>query len=252
MIKTCITCKKKFETPFWRHQKFCSRNCANSPGSHAPNWRGGKVEKVCFYCGKIFMVRKYREQNAKYCSRSCNTSSKTGVNAPHWKGGGIQKKCPQCEKPFFTKRALFSRSKYCSRECQNTARTKRTAVPCPTCGTIRMLRDSELKRGRVFCGMRCYRLHRPTSIESAIRDELTKRNIYFVPEYKIKRWSIDIFIPSSAIAIECDGEYWHRDKTRDERKDIFLQKNGIKVFRFAEKEIRESPSRCVDTIIHFI
>lgn len=57
--------------------------------------------------------------------------------------------------------------------------------------------------------------------------------------YRFKNNShIDIFIPSKNIGIEYDGPK-HKtpiQKARDERKNIFLQKMGIKLYRVIESE----------------
>lgn len=57
--------------------------------------------------------------------------------------------------------------------------------------------------------------------------------------YRLKNNShIDIFIPSKNVGIEYDGPK-HKtpiQKARDERKNIFLQKMGVKLYRVIESE----------------
>lgn len=100
--------------------------------------------------------------------------------------------------------------------------------------------------------MQCYRLHRPTSIEITIQNKLRSAGVIFIPEYKIGRWSIDIFVQKHNVAIECDGEYWHRDSERDKRKDKYLKSIGIRVIRLPEKDIRNNPDKCVQSILSII
>jgi very-short-patch-repair endonuclease/endogenous inhibitor of DNA gyrase (YacG/DUF329 family) len=243
---TCNKCGKVFIFPAWRKtRKYCSRKCSNAPGEYASNWQGGGKKSICINCGKIFIQENYL--NKKLCSHSCQNGS-YGAN---WQGGNINRICQYCGKVFYAKKSDNYRRKYCSKLCHNNARVKRTPVPCPTCGTIRQIRDSDIKRRRYFCDTHCYRLHRPTSIELTIRNKLTDLGIEFIPEYKIGRWSIDIYIPSASLAIECDGSYWHKitkNGDRDIRKDNYLINNNIQVIRFPEEEIRNNLDHC----IHFI
>ena len=51
-------------------------------------------------------------------------------------------------------------------------------------------------------------------------------------------FEIDIFIPSIALAIEHDGEYWHKDKARlDDRKTKRLDILGIRLYRLKESSV---------------
>jgi hypothetical protein len=40
-------------------------------GSESRLWRGGKLEKKCSYCSKLFAVKRNRDKTAKYCSMPC-------------------------------------------------------------------------------------------------------------------------------------------------------------------------------------
>lgn len=209
------------------------------------------IDKTCEYCGITFSRPSWRQNKKRFCSTVCAQKFMYGVNSANWKGGNVERKCLFCEKEFFTKKAHVSKGKglYCSKNCFDKARTKRTNIPCPTCGKIRNLRDSEINRGRFFCNQKCYRLHHPTSIESKIRNYLAGIGIEFIPEHKINRWSIDIFIPSQNLAIECDGDYWHKKtKDRDARKDKILREYGITVLRLTETDITKNMKYCEGVI----
>ena len=55
-------------------------------------------------------------------------------------------------------------------------------------------------------------------------------------------FEIDIFVPSIALAIEHDGEFWHKDKRElDLKKTERLEKLGIRLYRF-----KESDRNCVE------
>ena len=48
--------------------------------------------------------------------------------------------------------------------------------------------------------------------------------------------SIDIFIPSMSIAIEYDGQAWHKNIERDEIKNSLCAENGVRLIRIREPE----------------
>lgn len=63
----------------------------------------------------------------------------------------------------------------------------------------------------------------------------------------LERMELDIYIPSIKLAIEYDGEAWHRKNTikREERKYQLCKENGIKLIRLREK-MPEFPSSIAD------
>ena len=53
-------------------------------------------------------------------------------------------------------------------------------------------------------------------------------------QYKIGKWTVDIYIPSSKTIIEYDGSYYHNSPTsyeRDTRKSLDVLAQGYKVIR---------------------
>ncbi|WP_170472913.1 zinc-ribbon domain-containing protein [Ruegeria arenilitoris] len=55
--------------------------------------------------------------------------------------------------------------------------------------------------------------------------------------HKIDGVEVDVYLPSLSVAIEYDGDYWHRDKEeKDKKKQTIIQARGIKLFR-----VREAP-----------
>lgn len=67
-----------------------------------------------------------------------------------------------------------------------------------------------------------------------IENLLRLNNINFIHEYKIERYSIDIFLIDYNICLEIDGEYWHkRDDTikKDIKRDNYLRRKGYKIIR---------------------
>lgn len=92
-----------------------------------------------------------------------------------------------------------------------------------------------------------------TSIEIAIENELKNSGEVFIDQFTLLDGLtvVDFFIPSKKIVIYCDGDYWHgKEKVanRDEKQNEALRRNGYKVFRFSEKDIKKSPAECVARI----
>jgi len=56
-----------------------------------------------------------------------------------------------------------------------------------------------------------------------------------IHRYKEKGYELDIYIPSKKIAIEYDGEFYHKNKTKkDLEKNLKCKKDGIKLYRIRE------------------
>ena len=98
-------------------------------------------------------------------------------------------------------------------------------------------------------------MNRPTSIEFIMQNAFQDSGIDFIPEYRIGRWCVDIFLPKYSVAVECDGTYWHSKKStkeRDKRKDIFLIGKGIRVIRLQEAEINSSVDDVMQKVHSFL
>ncbi len=75
-----------------------------------------------------------------------------------------------------------------------------------------------------------------------------------------KRYELDIYIPSLKIAIEYDGEFFHRSvwsknngsQRRDRRKNKLCKHAGIKLLRIREKHFLKDKEKAFQKIIKFI
>jgi hypothetical protein len=54
------------------------------------------VECTCIECNKIFKVKPYKKDSAKFCSRECHSNYKKGKKKGEW----ITKICPSCGSEF--------------------------------------------------------------------------------------------------------------------------------------------------------
>jgi hypothetical protein len=99
-----------------------------------------------------------------------------------------------------------------------------------------------------------------TSIELAVREELTRKGIDFVcnkhlilkdPYGEMVAFKPDILLPDYKIVVECDGDYWHSfedRQTRDAYRDMVFETNGYIVLHFTETEIKKNLSGCGDQV----
>ena len=77
---------------------------------------------------------------------------------------------------------------------------------------------------------------------------LKKYNLEVIQSYKAKGYELDVYIPLRKIAIEYDGYFWHKNKTRkDLEKNTRCQNDGIQLYR-----LREGLSPLNDTSIDYV
>lgn len=115
-----------------------------------------------------------------------------------------------------------------------------------------------------------------TTIENILEDELKRVNINFSKPSQIIQninGSPDFVIPKCRLAIFCDGDFWHgysvkkmkiknnskfweakiwQNIKRDEEVNRNLIKNGWKVLRFWEHDIKSDPDSCILKIREYI
>jgi len=84
-----------------------------------------------------------------------------------------------------------------------------------------------------------------------MQKELKKRNYNFETQFKILTYSTDILLTDYNIIIECDGRYWHdnpKSQERDKQRDIKIEKEGYKILRFWDDEIKKNIKKCMEKI----
>ena len=71
--------------------------------------------------------------------------------------------------------------------------------------------------------------------EYAIAYYLEKYGLDTLHSYRERGYELDVYIPSKRIAIEYDGAYWHKNKTKkDLEKNQKCEEDGIKLYRIRE------------------
>ena len=87
-----------------------------------------------------------------------------------------------------------------------------------------------------------------TGIERKMKEALERESIETFYNYPVSPYYVDFALKSHKIAIECDGEYWHKDKEKDLKRQKEIESKGWTVLRFAEKEIEKDVASCVGEI----
>ncbi len=117
--------------------------------------------------------------------------------------------------------------------------------------------------------------NKDTSIEIMLRKEIWSRGLRYRKNYSGVCGHPDVAFTKYKIAVFCDSEFWHgydwenrktkiqtnrefwiskieRNMQRDREVEVQLRAEGWTVIRFWGKEIKRSPSECVEVICRFI
>jgi very-short-patch-repair endonuclease len=224
----CEHCGKEFK-PKWRTKgRFCSLHC----------WQRARRDRVmvtCQICGREDEVIRSLG-NRKCCSAKCRTE--LIIRAKR-----IIRNCEYCNKEFIPTAYNGTYTRFCSHQCYHTGTRTLADKVCPVCGET----FHPDIRYRKFCSRKCTKVHfwsgGETSIEAKVRDALTELGVAFIPEYRVRRFQIDFFLPDYSIAVEADGTHWHAStKDRDARRDAYLAAKGIRTIRLSEDEINHGRS----------
>lgn len=89
---------------------------------------------------------------------------------------------------------------------------------------------------------------KPTSLERLMAKALTDMEIPFEREVTIGHYRVDFLLRDKKTVIEADGDYWHNNplrKSKDERRDKYLNACGLRVYRAAEWAIKQDAKACV-------
>lgn len=100
--------------------------------------------------------------------------------------------------------------------------------------------SEEEKRVITMPGLLAAKKANPSSIETTVALLLDSLGVAYIPQYRIKRYIVDFFIPSKNLVIECDGDYWHSLPGRvesDRKKDEYLASIGVQILRLPETQI---------------
>ncbi|MEU3452161.1 DUF559 domain-containing protein [Micromonospora sp. NPDC006766] len=178
-----------------------------------------RISKTCPACGKTFAVAVSMSGRYTHCSRACSRSR------------GRDETCARCGRAF--RRSQHETRRHCSEECRRPP----VHITCLHCQRKFRTTPSEATVRR-YCSVECYRAsNAETTIESIVRRNLDDYGVAYQPQAKVGRWTAD-FLIGQRIAVEADGDYWHRLRPDvDRRKNRDLTRRGLSVWRITEAEI---------------
>lgn len=90
-----------------------------------------------------------------------------------------------------------------------------------------------------------------TQPERLVENYLLFNDILYLKQFRYDLGVADFWIPEENIIIECDGEYWHKQPNISKRDSIqtkWLEDNDYIVYRFTDKEIKDSVEECLASI----
>lgn len=80
-----------------------------------------------------------------------------------------------------------------------------------------------------------------------------RKNIEIIPQFKVKNYRLDFYIPSTKIGIEIDSVAFHERNTKqleyERKRHREIEATGIRIVRFAATEIIRNPITCVGDLL---
>ena len=164
---------------------------------------------------------------------------------------------------FISKSKAVHKGKYDYSITHYNGYEKDVEIICPIHGNFRQNADSHLQgHGCQVCNS--------SKLEFEMKEELEKNNIDHISQCNYKRlhWlnkqTLDFYIPSKNIAIECQGKQhfevvdfsgrnkeralkeFNDTKERDERKKHLCEENGVRLLYFTKKKFLKSGNNVID------
>jgi len=175
ILAACDDCGKVRVTSKNYYCGLCSSCCRKGKNSH--NWRGGKVKRICEFCGAEFRITAsvIRIGKGRFCSKKCYVESirKRSMEELNTDlvGGRVKRVCEICSKEFFVTASIARRGlgRFCSQKCYGVlvSRTLKGEKSlwwkggkvkriCEQCGTEFLTKHCLVKVGKgKFCSSSC-------------------------------------------------------------------------------------------------
>ena len=214
------------------------------------------VAMSCVVCGHDYLARAIvvRGGTGRYCSRSCaNTGTfknkKQSVELVARRAVALAGKLPPQKTRDLAVAARRGVSPLPESEARRLASLK-ASLSDPIKGPqIRANYSERTKRWywsltqeqRVELTRSRRKRAKPNSIERIVKEWLDAAGIVHEREHPILTYSVDFYVLSRNVVIECDGDYWHSLPgvvERDRRKNEELTCLGYAVVRLSERDIR--------------
>lgn len=252
--KQCGMCGKvfhpspRYSTRTWENMRFCSKSCAGTYYAAANSDKmvarlkerrneasEDTLEEISKKIRQITLERNRTEILETACE--CCGAPIFYMKTPK----GWIKEVDSVGNPKGNRGYLSSPPKFCSLSCGTTFRNL-TSNPMNNPDTrakhsrrmIEFYEKHPLLHPNYLARSRC---KGSSSLQRKVCEVLEKLSIEHTHQYHVGRYWVDFAIPKCRLLIECDGEYLHRDKGLDARRDlaILLAMPGWKMVHFSEK-----------------
>lgn len=233
----CERCGKK--TPYFR--KYCSRTCL-SKNITDKQWSDPNHKLIVSEKNRNSMLHQYKTGLRDKDTITKKANEKTRQMVADGSYGTWM------DKAFFKRMRLVTNTEKHRKDSSERMKTN-NPMSNPDIrekATLSLVKTySENPEKRLNARMAKHRKSgKKTWIENRMANLLDKIGVDYVFQYPILRYNADFAIPSLRIVIECDGEYWHRDKRKDRIRQRRIEKEGWFVLRYTGSKI----NTCLDEI----
>ena len=180
----------------------------------------------CQKCSKLFQVLKSAYLR-KYCSRRCanghiitaehRAKVSITIRSQVWRRKTAQGVCKICAVPLFYTKQCCSRA--CYKQYVNSPESKQKFREI---AQKRFQQNPELHPNR-----RCAKI-KESYPERMLREFLEQQGLRkdrdYYTQHRVERYYTDFYFPSINVGVEVDGERWHRDRAREEKRELVIKK----------------------------
>lgn len=184
---------------------------------------------VCSECGASFQTSPHGLVRSQYnCCPNCHAKRRgLGRHKAAYSRNSLLEKSPALASEFDCEANSVTPDKISIND------SKKYWWKCSACGFEWRASVANRKKG-TGCP-KCNKITHTSFPEQAIFYYISREYPDAINGDKHLGIELDIFIPSLNIAIEYDGEAWHQNIIKDEKKNLVCEKNKIKLIRIREK-----------------
>jgi very-short-patch-repair endonuclease len=84
---------------------------------------------------------------------------------------------------------------------------------------------------------------------AALRENRKASNLKFRRQHPVGPYVADFYCHAQKLVIEIDGASHEGREEGDKKRDTYMQRCGLRVFRFTEKEACENPAAIIETVL---
>jgi len=251
--KICPICNDNFEViPSLNRVRFCSIKCKNIDQS---NVRKGVSNKGSFKKGFIPWNKGLTKNND---NRLKSISEKSKEQMKREYENGIRNKFNITKNANKKCRELVERGEWILQNLDSNIRidnNKKNNEKLKSEGRLGFQNYNVQLKARSICSSYS---RGGSYIENQIKELLNELNIQYIEQYRINHpklhnwYFIDFVIPNKRIAIECDGEEWHKNIEKDKYRQSIIEYYGWKVLRFSGNKIINNLNKVKEEILNIM